>query len=261
MIFFMAGTSDARELGVMIHKQGYPIIASVVTEHAAQNLKNAGIDTHVGRLHFEDMCGMLRKIGAKLIVDASHPFAEQAHRTVIAAADACHIPFIRYERPVKQYIGNPSVTSVDTYEEAAKIAKQRKGSIMLTTGSKTLQIFTSNLLGDTNIRLVARILPCTENMEKCMQLGMEQTNIVAIQGPFTREFNRALYHHYKTSLMITKESGEPGSVDEKVEAALDLGIEVVVIARPNIPYACCYSTFEDVIKKTKEYMEGFSGGL
>ena len=63
---------------------------------------------------------------------------------------------------------------------------------MLTTGSKTLEIFAKELVGLENTRLIARMLPRIDNMEKCAELGVEQKNIVAIQGPFSKELNKAL---------------------------------------------------------------------
>ncbi len=261
MIFLMAGTSDARELALIIQKLGIPLVASVVTQHAGQNLMRAGIDTHVGRLNVDKMCQLLRNVDAKWLIDASHPYAKEAHHTAIASADACHIPYIRYERPVEHYDAYPLVTVVNTYEEAAQIAFERKGSIMLTTGSKTLQIFADKILGHKGARLVARVVPLVENMEKCLQLGFDQTDIVGIQGPFSLAFNREMYRHYKTTLMITKESGPNGSVDEKIKAALEMGIEVVVIARPKISYSCKHSSFDEVIEKITESLEEFRGGL
>jgi precorrin-6A/cobalt-precorrin-6A reductase len=258
MIFFMAGTSDARELALAIQKRGYPIITSVVTDNAAKVLEQSGLAVRHGRLDLEQMVRVLKELQAKMIVDASHPFAEEAHRTAMSAADCCQIPYIRYERVGQDFGQNERITWVDTYEEAAVIAADKKGSIMLTTGSKTLQIFTDRLLADPEIRLVARMLPRTDNMEKCATLGIEQKNIVAMQGPFSRELNSALYRHYGTTLMITKESGGPGAVDEKVEAALEMGIEVIVIGRPKLQYGTVASTFEGVMHEIEVNANGFS---
>ena len=91
------------------------------------------------------------------------------------------------------------------------------------------------------------MLPRIDNMEKCAELGIEQKNIVAIQGPFSKELNKALYKQYGVTLMITKESGKVGSVDEKLEAALECGIETIMIARPNVNYQNVHSSFEEVI--------------
>jgi precorrin-6A/cobalt-precorrin-6A reductase len=247
VIFFMAGTSDARELALMLQAHGYPLVASVVTESAGTSLRESGIDVRIGRLDQEAMTQALANYEAILLVDASHPYAQEAHRTAMAAAAARGITYLRFERASQHYADLAGVMLVDSYEQAAEIAAQKQGSIMLTTGGKTLAIFAKRLLGDANIRLVARMLPRRDNMEKCEQLGFEQKNIIAIQGPFTREFNEALYRQFKTTLMITKESGQVGSVDEKVQAALALGIEVVIIRRPPLEYGHSYETFAAVL--------------
>lgn len=46
--------------------------------------------------------------------------------------------------------------------------------------------------------------------------------------------------------MITKESGKVGSVDEKMTAALQLGIPVILIKRPAIEYENFCTSFEEV---------------
>jgi precorrin-6A/cobalt-precorrin-6A reductase len=181
------------------------------------------------------------------LVDASHPFAEEASKNAMKAAFICHIPYIRYERPAWAYDHHPNIQVVSSYEEAAEVAEQRKGVIMLTTGSKTLAVFAKRLLPHADIRLIARMLPRKDNMEKCVELGIEQKNIVAMQGPFSKELNIALYRHYGVTTLVTKESGTIGSVDEKVEAALELDLDVILISRPQLDYGKPFSNMEDVI--------------
>lgn len=246
MILFLAGTSDARELAIELQKKGYPLLATVVTDSAGNSLKEAGLAYHVGRLSMEEMTAIIREKGVTTVIDASHPYAEEASKTAMAAADQCELPYIRYERPQQQYV-HPLVAEVETYEEAALIAREHTGTVMLTTGSKTLATFTKHLLIDS-IRLVCRMLPNKENMEKCDALGVKQRDIIAIQGPFSKDLNTALYRQYETTLVITKESGKVGSVDEKMEAALELNIPVILIKRPKITYINQCSTFEEVLK-------------
>ncbi|MBT2658434.1 precorrin-6A reductase [Bacillus sp. ISL-18] len=246
MIFVLAGTSDARALALKIKKEGFDLLASVVTENAAVELRESGIPVQVGRLTDEDMVGLIDTKGILAVVDASHPFAEEASKNAIKAAKTAGIPYIRYERE-SQTFQYDNMTVVESYAEAAELALAKKGVVMLTTGSKTLQIFTKKLLGNPDIRLIARMLPRVDNMEKCEQLGLPQKNIVAIQGPFSKEFDKALYKQYGVTLMVTKESGKVGSVDEKVEAAKELGIEVILIGRPKLNYGIVYAHFVDVI--------------
>ncbi|MFD4707629.1 precorrin-6A reductase [Gottfriedia sp. NPDC058432] len=246
MIFVLAGTSDARALALEIKKEGFDFLASVVTENAAVELRESGIRVQVGRLTDTDMVRLIDTKGILAVVDASHPFAEEASKNAIKAAETAGIPYVRYERESQKFQYD-KMKVVESYEEAAELALANKGVVMLTTGSKTLQIFTEKLLGNPDIRLIARMLPRMDNMEKCEQLGLPQKNIIAIQGPFSKEFDKALYKQYGVNLMVTKESGKVGSVDEKVEAAKELGIEVILIGRPKLNYGTVYTDFIDVI--------------
>jgi precorrin-6A/cobalt-precorrin-6A reductase len=246
MILFLAGTSDARALALEIKQAGFELLATVVTKNAAHELREHGIKVHVGRLTDQEMARFIEQYEAQAVVDASHPFAEEASKNAIQGARRTNVPYIRYERESQQF-ENAGLITVDTYEQAAEAAAEKKGVIMLTTGSKTLQVFSEKLLHLPDTRVIARMLPRRDNMEKCEQLGFSQKNIVAIQGPFTKEFNKALYKQYGVTLMITKESGKAGSVDEKLEAAMELGIETIMIKRPKIEYGTVYSNFSDVI--------------
>jgi precorrin-6A/cobalt-precorrin-6A reductase len=252
MILALCGTSDARELAIRIRSEGHQILTSVVTESAANSLKDAGIPVRIGRLTAGEMAQLVRDLSCEAIVDASHPFAEEAHRNAMKAAQEAELPYIRFERASLVYDDHPRLTVVSTYEEAALEAKRRKGSVMLTTGSKTLAIFAKHLIGDPDIRIVARMLPRKDNMETCEQLGIEQKNIIAMQGPFTREMNEALYAQYGTTVMITKESGKVGAVDEKIQSALTMGIDVILISRPELEFGDVYSDYEGVLTKLRE---------
>ncbi|WP_400161928.1 precorrin-6A reductase [Brevibacillus sp. TJ4] len=256
MILVLAGTSDARELAEKIKQAGYPLLATVVTDNAAKSLEEAGIPVQVGRLNAEAIKQLIEEKGVECVVDASHPFAEEASRNAMAAAQAANVPYIRYERAGSDAPQNEKLIVVDDYVQAAELAAQKKGVIMLTTGSKTLNIFADRLIGLPDTTLVARMLPRVDNMVKCEELGLEQKNIVAMQGPFSKELNKALYAHYGVTLMITKESGKVGAFDEKVEAALEMGIETIVIGRPRIEYGSRFSDFDGVLDELKTSMGG-----
>lgn len=260
MILFLAGTSDAREIAISLKQKGYQLLVTVVTENASLALLEAGLDVRVGRLTAEEMVALISEKQIRAIVDASHPFAEEASKNAIQAANEANVPYFRYEREkIDEY--DEQVISVQSYDEAAEVALEKKGTIMLTTGSKTLATFANKLVGVEGIRLVARMLPRKDNMEKCEELGVEQKNIIAIQGPFSKELNIALYSQYGVDVMVTKESGKVGSVDEKVEAALELGIPIIMIRRPKIDYGQVYSTFDALIEQLQMTVGGELNGF
>jgi precorrin-6A/cobalt-precorrin-6A reductase len=260
VILLLAGTSDARELAVEMKNAGFSLVATVVTESAAASLTAVDISVSIGRKTTDEMQQYIAKNKFSAVVDASHPFAEEASRNAMEAAKLTEVPYIRYERAHQQY-EHPLIHLVKDYEEAANLAAQKRGVIMLTTGSKTLATFTKVLHGLPNTRLIARMLPRLDNMEKCESLGVVQKDIVAIQGPFSKELNEALFRQYGVTLMITKESGKVGSVDEKLEAAIACGIETILIARPAIEYGKTYASFTGVLTELNEKLGGHSNGF
>jgi len=256
MILVLAGTSDARELAVRIKESGYELLSTVVTDSAAKSMEEAGLPVQVGRLTAQDLVSLIAEKGVRCVVDATHPFAEEASKNAMAAAQEAEVPYIRYERESLSAPGSEKLIVVEDYVQAAELAAKKKGVIMLTTGSKTLKIFTDRLLGLPDTTLVARMLPRLDNMQKCEELGLEQKNIVAMQGPFSKDLNKALYDHYKVTLMITKESGKVGAFDEKVEAALEMGIETIVIGRPKIEYGTKFSDYDSVLSQLNQVTGG-----
>lgn len=256
MILVLAGTSDARELAVRIKESGYELLSTVVTDSAAKSMEEAGLPVQVGRLTAQDLVSLIAGKGVHCVVDATHPFAEEASKNAMAAAQEAGVPYIRYERESLSAPGSEKLIVVEDYVQAAELAAEKKGVIMLTTGSKTLKIFTDRLLGLPDTTLVARMLPRLDNMQKCEELGLEQKNIVAMQGPFSKDLNKALYDHYKVTLMITKESGKVGAFDEKVEAALEMGIETIVIGRPKIEYGTKFSDYDSVLTQLNQVTGG-----
>lgn len=252
MILLVAGTSDARQLAIEMKKEDLTFIATVVTESGASKLRNEGINVRVGRLTKEQFVSFIKEKKITIVVDASHPYAQLASLHAMEAAKETNIPYVRYERQSVDRIDDERITYVEGYKEAAEVAKNRGGVILLTVGSKSLPIFTEILLPEDNITLYVRLLPNVENMSLCNKLQIPQKNIIAIQGPFSKAFNLALFKEYQISLHITKESGKEGSFLEKLSAATQLGIETVIINRPKLNYEIVFST----ICSTVAYIKG-----
>jgi precorrin-6A/cobalt-precorrin-6A reductase len=247
MILVLAGTSDARELAVRLQQNGHRVMATTVTENGALAYQPYRIPVKTGRLDAAALAQLTEEQGVRVIVDATHPFAEEASKNAKAAARQTNRPYIRFERANVEMPASPYLHLVEDYAQAAEKAAQLKGTVLLTTGSKTLDVFAKRLIGIPGVRLVARMLPTVDNMARCYELGLEQKNIVAMQGPFSEALNHALYDHFQVDVMVTKESGQAGAVDEKVLSALKRNMHVVVIARPKIDYGVKFEQIEQVL--------------
>ena len=66
----------------------------------------------------------------------------------------------------------------------------------------------------------------------CEAAGVPHGNIIALQGPFTRELNEALMRRFDIGYLVTKDGGAPGGFGEKAQAARNVGARLVVIRRP-----------------------------
>ena len=79
-----------------------------------------------------------------------------------------------------------------------------------------------------------RILPTAEVLQMMEDLNVSPKRIVAVQGPFSYDMNRIMFHDTKASVVVMKNSGLVGGADTKLQAAMDLGIHVIVIDRPRV---------------------------
>lgn len=236
MILVFSGTQDGRELVYKLLKKGYSVSVSTATEYGGSLYeKHPNLTVYSDRLDKNAMINFINNIKPKLIIDASHPYATQLKTTIIESHKTCDVKptLLRFERAssdIEDLDGN--IMYVDTYDEAAKQGQELSGNILLTTGSKTIDIFANNIIDKQ--RIFARILPKWEQVKLCEDAGIKPSNIIAMQGPFSKEINLAMIDKCRISTLITKESGSVGGTRDKISAATHAGLNVIVIRRPKI---------------------------
>ena len=52
-------------------------------------------------------------------------------------------------------------------------------------------------------------------IEACRELGFEGKNLIAMQGPFSEEMNRAMLRQYDCRYLVTKDSGKDRRISGK----------------------------------------------
>ena len=237
-IWVIAGTLDGRTLAVDIQERtGEEVLVTVVSQYGAELAAHKGITVHTGRLDQEAMQNLIKKHNVRLLIDASHPYAAIVTATAQDAAKAEGIPFVRFERkevPLPDYDKlHIVVDEVEAANLAGKLAKENNKHVYLTTGSKTMHIFAkSEALQDCEVW--TRILPTAEVLQMMEDLNVSPKRIVAVQGPFSYDMNRIMFHDTQASVVVMKNSGLVGGADTKLQAAMDLGIHVIVIDRPRV---------------------------
>jgi len=251
MIFVAAGTRDGRDLTQLLVKKGYEVTASVVSSYGEKLLEACGkrLVINDGPL---DEAGLIRYIKAhdiRLFVDASHPYAVNVSQNAMAATEKLGIPYIRYERDITEF-PYEKLHIVHSYEEASEVAARLGKNVFLTTGSRNLQKFVgAPALKEATI--FARILPTAKVLIDCEAMGLTPRQLIAMQGPFSKELNLAFFKESKADVVITKNSGTIGGTDTKLMAAKELGLPVVIIDRPKIAYKNLAHTYQEVLRFIK----------
>lgn len=119
---------------------------------------------------------------------------------------------------------------VENTEAAVDYLKHVSGNVLLTTGSKELSAYTE--IPGYQERMFARVLSIQNVIETCRMLGFEGKNLIAMQGPFSKELNAAMLRQYDCRYLVTKDSGKAGGFEEKIQAATECGAIPVIIGRP-----------------------------
>lgn len=227
-IVIFAGTTEGRELSEYLRDKGIRHTVCVATDYGELVLgAHPLVRIEKGRMNREEMVEFFKERDVLGVVDATHPYATEVTGNLKEAAERCDLPYLRLCRAIEGTGGTSDVRVVENHEACAKELEKIPGNILLTTGSKNLEVYTCQ--ESVKKRLYVRVLPGTESIELCQEHGICGKQIIAMQGPFTQEMNEALIHQYKIACLVTKNSGEAGGYREKLAAADKENIPVLVV--------------------------------
>ncbi|CNI33978.1 MULTISPECIES: cobalt-precorrin-6A reductase [Yersinia] len=229
-IHVFGGTSDARLICQLLDTAGERYSLSVASDAGLQLAGDIRGEVVVGRMDTVAMVDFLITRQVQWVIDASHPYAELLSDNVVAACRQAFVPLTRYARPSEiEVLSHPLLHKVDSVTAACAVAQKLGERILLTTGSKQLAEYQQGLTGKT---LLVRVLPTADVLSQCEALGLGVGNIIALRGPFSAQFNQALYEFCQPDVVITKESGAQGGYQEKVAPCLALNLPCIVVRRP-----------------------------
>ena len=236
-ILLLGGTQDSTNIIEHV-KNNYDayILTTTTTEYGAKLAKESGSDEVIARpLPKDELTGIIKKENIDLLIDATHPFAAHITQTSVSIANELKMPFIRFERPITnlENIDTSHIHYVNSFDEAGKLIENEfiEGNVLHFAGANTMEEILKHVSVD---RFYPRILKVESSIEKCEMLGVDPSHIIPMNGAASLDENLELIERYDASVMITKESGEIGGVVEKIQAANEKDIAVIMIQRPEI---------------------------
>jgi precorrin-6A/cobalt-precorrin-6A reductase len=218
-ILILGGTGEARELAAELVAAGVDVLSSLAGRVRQPRLPDGPV--RVGG--FGGAAGLAAFLSAERItavIDATHPFAGTITASAAEAAAQAGVPLLILRRP--EWEPAPSWQLVADIGAAAAAVRAWPGeSVFLTTGRRDLDVFAA----DDRHRFLVRAVDPPDGP------APPRMTLVLNRGPYTVEGESALMHEHGVGLLVTKNSGGPMTA-AKLEAARDLGVQVLMVRRP-----------------------------
>ena len=222
-VLLFAGTSEATQIAETLvreyHVDVLSSLAGVTTEpvHRFGRVRSGGFGGTEGLIRH------LRTQPVDAIVDATHPFAAVMPFHVAAAARATSIPHCRVVRPAWEPTPEDHWIEVADLALAAGALRDRGARrVMLSIGRQGVGHFV-----DLDAWFLIRAIERPDAAPRYHQL-------ILSRGPFDLASERDLLTTHRIDALVTKNAGG-GSTSAKLVAARELGVRVVMVARPSQP--------------------------
>jgi precorrin-6x reductase len=112
-------------------------------------------------------------------------------------------------------------------DELAAALLEQGAHPFFTVGVKGLADFAGR-----GLDLAARVLPTVESVTGALDAGVPPARLIAAYPPYDSGFTVACLQQLRCDVIVSKESGREGGLDEKLAAAQAAGAELFVLARP-----------------------------
>lgn len=233
-VLILAGTAEARALAeALAALPGLRVTASLAGVTSAP-APLAG-DTRTGG--FGGAAGLTAWLGEQRVaalIDATHPFAARIAANAAAACECTGTPRLKLLRPAWQPVGDWRAFP-DLAATAAALPSGARP--LLTTGRKELAPFAAR----TDLAPLLRVI------EPVADLPPHIEQIVA-RPPFGLEDELALMRRHGATHLVAKNAGGPARA--KLDAAVRLGLPILVVERPTAPSGPKATTVADAVAWT-----------
>jgi len=224
-ILILGGTTEARGFAEKLAARE-DIAATISLAGRTADPKPLPLPTRIGGFGgVEGLTDYLAKERVDLLIDATHPFANQISANAAAAAKQSGVPIFALCRPGWVRQAYDRWVSVGSVAAAVIALGQTPRRVFLSIGRQEAYQFSAAPQHAYIVRSVDPVEP---------PLVVPQAEYILASGPFTVEAETDLFRYNRIDTLVTKNSGGSATY-AKIEAARALGLPVVMIARPHKP--------------------------
>ncbi|MER8576148.1 cobalt-precorrin-6A reductase [Mesorhizobium sp. M1338] len=224
-VLILGGTTEARQLaGKLAARADCSVTLSLAGR--TESPVAQGVPVRSGGFGGADgLAAYLRETGVDLMIDATHPYAAQISANAAQAAHVAGVPILALRRPGWEIVEGDRWTLVDTSGDAAQALGPAPRRVFLALGRQEVAAFEAAPQHHYLIRSVDPVEP---------RLAVPDANYLLARGPFREMDERALLEEHRIDVIVSKNSGGEATYG-KIAAARALGIEVIMIRRPDLP--------------------------
>lgn len=225
MILVFGGTTEGRMAAKVLDESG--AIYYYSTRSDVQDIQLAHGVRLTGTMELAQMKVFCLEHDIALIIDATHPFAQNLHYNVVNLAQQLGVPLIRVNRIFPPH--DADLVWCRDYDDAiSQLNKHNVERLIAFTGVNTI-----GKLKDywQHNECWFRILDRDESREATATAGFPQDHLVYYESHGTEQLLKQLL----PQAIITKESGTSGGFVEKVDAARRNGVLTFVVECPPYP--------------------------
>lgn len=221
-VLILGGTTEASELTRQLAADKR-FDAAVSLAGRTASPKAQPIATRIGGFGGSDgLVAWLKQNATEAVIDATHPYADQISANAVAACARLAIPLASMVRPAWEPLPGDAWLSVATAEAAADALGQKPRRVLLTLGRQELGAFA----GNPHHHYIARTIDPPGDVALPPDIKM-----LFSRGPFDVHSETTLLTQERVDVLVSKNSGGTATY-AKIEAARNLGIPVVMVARP-----------------------------
>jgi precorrin-6A/cobalt-precorrin-6A reductase len=244
-VLILAGTAEARELAAQLALQPDLRVISSLAGRTADPDRPAG-EVRIGG--FGGLAGLTGWLAAQhvaAVIDATHPFAQAVSAHAAAACARSRTPLLRLLRPPWTAVPGDDWHEVGSLQAAADLLPSAGRRAFLTTGRLGLPVFAAL---DRTWFLIRCVSPPAGPLPAAR-------HIILARGPYDAEAERALMTRHRVDVLVTKNSGGEPTAD-KLAAAREIGIPVIMIRRPPLAEVPACSSPDDAVRWLQRQLTG-----
>jgi precorrin-6A/cobalt-precorrin-6A reductase len=184
------------------------------------------------------LANYLRAEAIDVLIDATHPFAEQISAHAVIAARETNTPLAIFTRPAWTRGNGDRWHEFPDARSAARALGEKPRHVFLTIGRQQLAAFEIAPQHDYLVRSIDAPEPLP---------ALPHHKLLLARGPFTVEGEQALMRNAGIEILVTKNSGGDAT-RAKLDAARALGLDVYMIARPQSPDVPAFETLDAILQ-------------